>query len=128
MIHNQTQRTVIEHYLDAYNRFDIDGMLAVLHPAIEFKNVSDGQINAQASGIAAFRELAEAAKHLFTTRQQTIMTFDEHESLASIDVDYVGVLAVDLPNGMMAGETLRLIGRSEFLFYDGQIIQITDYS
>jgi hypothetical protein len=37
-------------------------------------------------------------------------------------------LASDLPNGMKAGETLRLNGRSEFTFCDGKIYRIKDVS
>ena len=54
--------------------------------------------------------------------------FRQDDSGASIDVDYEGVLASDLPNGMRAGETLRLTGRSEFAFADGRIVSIRDIS
>ena len=36
------KRSLIKRYLDAYNAFDIDGMMSVIHPDIEFKNVSRG--------------------------------------------------------------------------------------
>jgi hypothetical protein len=39
-----------------------------------------------------------------------------------------GILAADLPNGMKAGESMHLEGRSEFGFRDGRIDRITDYS
>ena len=38
------------------------------------------------------------------------------------------VLAVDLPQGPKAGESLNLKGKSEFRFKDGLIIELTDYS
>ena len=41
------------------NAFDIDGMMAVIHPDIEFKNVSGGEVNATTSGAGDFRLLAE---------------------------------------------------------------------
>ena len=44
------------------------------------------------------------------------------------DIVYEGVLAVDLPNGMKAGEELRINGCSEFEFKDGKIYRITDFS
>jgi hypothetical protein len=40
----------------------------------------------------------------------------------------VGVLALDLPNGMHAGQELRLQGRSRFTFQDGKIRTLADYS
>lgn len=45
-----------------------------------------------------------------------------------IGIDYEGVLAADLPNGMKAGEILRLNGKSEFTFRDEKIYRITDIS
>jgi hypothetical protein len=38
------------------------------------------------------------------------------------------LLASDLPNGIRAGETLRLEGRSELGFRDGRIDRIADHS
>jgi hypothetical protein len=31
-----------ERYLEAYNAFDVEGMLALVDPNVEFKNVSGG--------------------------------------------------------------------------------------
>ena len=43
-------------------------------------------------------------------------------------VDFEPMLAVDLPDGPTAGETLRLRGRSAFSFLDGRIARILDLS
>ncbi len=125
---DQEKRTLIDHYLDAYNAFDVEGMMATLHPDVEFENVSGGEVNASASGADAFRQMAEQATELFTSRQQTVTAFDPSGPGASVEIDYEGVLAADIPNGMKAGETLRLTGRSEFEFADGQISRIRDIS
>lgn len=122
------KRDIIERYLDAYNRFDIRRMMDVVHPDIEFKNVSDGQITATASGASKFRKLAEQAKQMFSSRKQTVTNFEASGDEASIDIDYTAVLATDLPNGMKAGETLQLAGRSDFVFRDRKIYRLTDYS
>jgi ketosteroid isomerase-like protein len=122
------KRALIERYLDSYNRFDVKGMMAVVHRDIEFKNVSDGEINAGASGQDEFRMLAEQSRRLFSWRRQTITKFESDGCGASIEVDYVAVLVADLPNGMKAGETLHLTGRSVFEFRDGKIYRLTDYS
>ena len=125
---SEEKRRLIERYLDAYNRFDIDGMLALIHPDIEFKNLSGGQITAAASGIDAFRDLADQSTTLFSSRRQQITDFSSQDDRATIQVAYEGVLAVDLPNGLQAGETLALTGRSEFTFREGKIISLTDIS
>ena len=122
------KRSLVECYLAAYNAFDIDGMMAVIHPDIEFKNVSGGQVNATTSGSGDFRLLAEKSSELFRSRKQKILTFWSNADQASIAVAFEGVLASDLPNGMKAGETLRLNGRSELTFCDGKIYRIKDVS
>ncbi len=122
------KRPLIEKYLDAYNVFDIDGMMSVIHSDIAFKNVSGGEVNASASGADEFRKLAEQSKGMFSKRKQTITNYESKNDQAFIGIDYEGVLAVDLPNGMKVGETLRLTGRSEFAFRDGKIYRITDIS
>ena len=122
------KRSLVECYLAAYNAFDIDGMMAVIHPDIEFKNVSGGQVNATTSGSGDFRLLAEKSSELFRSRKQKILTFWSNADQASVAVAFEGVLASDLPNGMKAGETLRLNGRSEFTFCDEKIYRIKDVS
>lgn len=126
---DEDKRVLIERYLAAYNSFDIDGMLAVIHSEIEFKNVAGGQTDAAASGMNGFRQLAERAKNLFSSRKQTVSRWEAIDDKSfAIEVAYEGVLAADLPNGMRKGETLRLKGRSEFEFRDGKIYRITDIS
>ena len=122
------KRSLIERYLAAYNALDIDGMMAVIHPDVKFKNVSNGEVNASASGVDEFRKLAEQSKGLFLARKQTVMKFWAKDDQATVEVAYEGVLASDLPTGMKAGETLRLSGRSEFTFRGGKIYRITDIS
>jgi ketosteroid isomerase-like protein len=122
------KRSLIESYLAAYNASDIDGIMAVIHPEIEFKNVSGGEVNATASGEDEFRHLAEKSKELFRSRKQTIINSLSTSDQTTIEVAFEGVLASDNPNGMRAGETLRLNGRSEFRFRDGKICRIIDVS
>jgi ketosteroid isomerase-like protein len=125
---NDEKRAVVERYIAAYNSFDIDGMMAVIHPDSEFKNMSGGEVNATASGAKEFRQLAERSKDLFTSRKQTITGFEVNSDQASVEIAYEGVLACDLPNGMKAGEALSLNGRSEFTFRDGKIFGLRDIS
>ncbi len=124
----QQKRALIEYYLDAYNSFDVKRMVAAFHPDIEFKNVSGGKVSVIASGIEQFRVLAEQSEKMFSSRQQSIKTFEATGDQASIEIDYTGVLAVDLPNGMKAGDTLQLTGHSDFIFQDQKIYRLTDYS
>ncbi len=121
---NHLQR--IERYIEAYNSFDIETMISTLHPDITFQNISNGEVNTEIHGIEAFRTLAEQSKGLFTSRKQTITHIETNESQTRIDVAFEAILAIDLPNGLKAGETLKLQGSSEFTFCDGKIISIMD--
>ena len=125
---DELKKSTILAYLQAYNSFDIDGMIKLLHADIIFKNIVGGEINSQTTGREEFRQLAEQSKGFFTSRQQEPSNFIFSGDHASIDIAYQGVLAIDLPNGLKAGETLKLNGRSEFAFKDGLLIAISDYS
>jgi len=85
-------------------------------------------VTASAKGLRQFRELAETAKTLFSTRSQTITTYQYDAESVTVDIDYQGVLRVDLPNGPQAGQTLKLKGKSIFRFRDGLIYELIDQS
>ena len=121
-------KSLISAYVSAYNHSDVEGMLLLMHPDIVFKNVSGGNINAMAAGLNELRELANRSKALFSSRRQVITAFHSAGNSATADIDFEGIPAVDLPNGMKAGEALCLKGRSEFEFRDGKLYRITDNS
>ena len=50
---------MVKLYIDAYNSFNINAMLSVLHNDIEFKNISNGIITVESRGLSKFRQLAE---------------------------------------------------------------------
>lgn len=125
---NEERQQLVERFIAAYNGFDIDGMLALVHPDIVFKNISGDIVTAEAAGDEAFRELAMQSKAAFASRKQTVTDIRFDAETTVVDIAYEGVLAVDLPNGLKAGDVLRLNGRSEYTFRDGRIYQITDFS
>jgi ketosteroid isomerase-like protein len=124
----QEKRKIIESYISAYNAFDVDGMLRCVHQDIEFKNFSASEVNAATKGIDEFRNLAEKSKALFSSRRETITSFESKDDSAKVGIEFEAVLAVDMKNGMKAGEVLHLFGRSEFKFRDGKLYQIEDHS
>jgi len=124
----KAKKDLIERFVLAYNSFDVDGMIVLMHPECSFQNISDGQVTASATGILQFRELAEKAKALFSTRSQTITAYKFKQESVTLDIDYQGVLCVDLPDGPKAGQTLKLKGKSIFRFRDGLIYELIDQS
>ena len=119
---DDAHRALIERYLDAYNAFDVEGMLALVHPNVAFENVAGGQVTASAQVREELRVLAERAATLFTSRRQTIRTYERTPGGAQVEIDYEGILAADLGPGLSAGTTLRLVGRSTFEIRDGCIM------
>jgi ketosteroid isomerase-like protein len=124
----RAKKDLIERFVRAYNSFDVDGMMALMHPECSFQNISGGEVTASATGIRQFRELAETARALFSTRSQTITTYNFEQEAVTVDIDYQGVLRVDLPNGPKAGQMLKLKGKSIFRFRDGLIYELIDQS
>ena len=122
------KRILIEQFIDAYNRFDVDGMLARLTPDVLFENVADGQVTAAASGIDEFRQLAEQSKALFSERKQTITALKFRPASVVASIAWRGVFAIDVPNGPTAGTVIELEGESEFEFAGGRLSRIVDRS
>lgn len=122
------RQQLIEHYVDAYNRFDIDGMAAMLSPDVRFDNVAQGVKSHETAGIEAFRTLAHTSAGMFSQRQQTVLAleFDPDQVIATIV--FSGTLAVDIPDGPAAGTSVNMTGSSTFTFVDGKIATIVDRS
>lgn len=121
-------KTLLDQYLAAYNARDVDGMLATLHDDMVFENVSNATGPLRLEGKAAFAEQARQAVTWFSERRQTPRHWVLGPDSAAVEIEYRGVLAVDLPNGLKAGQVLELRGVSVFEVRDGRISRLTDYS
>ncbi|WP_433942998.1 nuclear transport factor 2 family protein [Paenibacillus sp. SN-8-1] len=121
-------KEIINKYIEAYNAFDTEGMARFLHKDIVFRNFSNGEVNTETNGIEEFRELSEKSAQMFSSRCQTITSYIAIDDKAEVQIDYEGVLAADLPNGMKAGDKIRLQGKSVFQIKDDKLVLIEDYS
>jgi hypothetical protein len=119
---------IISNYINAYNNFDVDGMLTDLDQSVKFVNISSGEVNMTLTGLSAFKEQAIQAKDLFSIREQTIKSFKHADDQSEIEIAYSAVLAIDLPNGLKRGDKLNINGKSIFKFSGDKIIEITDIS
>ncbi|RPD49682.1 nuclear transport factor 2 family protein [Hymenobacter sediminis] len=122
------QKQLVQDYIEAYNRFDIDGMLRQLHEDVVFRNVSNGEVNLTLTGKEAFLQQAQQALQYFTQREQRVTDWQVADSRVEVLLDYTAVAAMDFPTGLKAGDTLQLQGKSVFQFADGLIISIDDIS
>ncbi|WP_425517331.1 nuclear transport factor 2 family protein [Paenibacillus solanacearum] len=130
MIHliSSEAKEIIENYVEAYNSFDVSGMIKLLHQNILFRNYANGEVNTETKGIQAFRELAEKSTMTFSSRRQNITDYNVTDDKIEVFIDYEGILAVDLPNGLKTGNKVQLKGKSVFKFEEGKISLIEDYS
>ncbi len=119
---------LIYRYIDSYNTFDLDGMIGMVASDIRFENVSGGEVNAKTSGKAEFGVLARQSARLFASRKQTVKTIKIEGDSAFVEIEFEGILAQELPNGLRVGEKLALKGTSEFAFTNGFISSIIDRS
>jgi len=117
---------IINNYVDAYNHFDIDGMLIHLDHGILFNHISEGKINMTIEGLTAFKAQAEQAKSMFSEGQQQIIQFRHEDRQTEIDLKYRATLAVDLSDELKKGSKLELKGKSIFTFSQDKITAITD--
>jgi len=124
----QEQERIVRDYITAYNNFDVGGMTKDLDENIVFENISNGRVDLRTVGLEAFINQAEAATGYFKTREQTVTSWVFAADKVTVDIDYRAVLQVDIPNGPQAGDTLNLIGQSEFEFLNGRIIRLKDIS
>lgn len=119
---------IVKKFILAYNSLNAEGMKTYLHPEIEFKNISSGVVNAHTKGIEEFRELANKSIQIFKERKQKIISYTESDDTVDVEINYQGILAVDLPNGLKAGETLIMNGKSKYVFKDNLITLLVDES
>ncbi len=128
MSKSELYREIIESYVEAYNRFDVVGMLLNADTEITFENISNGKVTLRTDGIDDLRKQAEESKSYFIERKQVIKEMKFGDGVVEVMINFSGILAADLPGGMKAGDKLELQGRSIFKFADDRIIGITDIS
>ncbi|GAB2695650.1 hypothetical protein GCM10027037_19310 [Mucilaginibacter koreensis] len=117
---------LIQAYIDAYNNFDIEGMMAGLKNSMEFKNITGGVVDLHLQGLEAFKQQAIQAVAFFNQRQQTVTDYKHEPAQTEVTIDYQAIVAADLPNGLKQGDLLQLSGTSVFTFDGGKISGITD--
>lgn len=126
MIKSKTKE-IIDNYIEAYNSLDVPGMLKLLHKDIRFRNFVNGEVEMETKGTREFRVLAEKSTKIFSSRQQTIREYSAIDDKIEVIIDYEGILAIDLPNGLKTGDKIQLKGKSVFRMKEEKISRIEDY-
>jgi ketosteroid isomerase-like protein len=125
---SESKQQLIQTYIDAYNNFDVDGMMNTFAQDVVFKNITDGEVSMELNGKEAFRQQALQALKLFSSRKKSITAINNTGNFTEVEIMYHAVLAADLPNGLKAGQQINLTGKSIFVFGDNKIVSLTDIS
>ncbi len=119
---------VIRRYVSCYNDRDIDGMVACVTEDVVFENISNSGQSMRLDGRAMMRQVAELSGNAFSYRRQRVVNIVAGNGKAAAEIEFEGKAAVDLPNGVKAGETVRVRGASFFEFRGPLLCRIADYS
>ena len=119
---------VIARYIQSYNARDIDGMLDCVTDDVVFENISNAGGSMRLDGKDMMRQVAELSGNAFSYRRQRLINVVSGAGKAASEVEFEGKAAVDLPNGVKAGETVKVRGASFFEFRGDLLCRIADYS
>ncbi|MBD3769377.1 MAG: nuclear transport factor 2 family protein [Rhodobacterales bacterium] len=119
---------IIARYIQSYNARDIDGMLDCVTDDVVFENISNAGGSMRLDGKDMMRQVAELSGNAFSYRRQRLINVVSGSGKAAAEIEFEGKAAVDLPNGVKAGETVKVRGASFFEFRGNLLCRIADYS
>lgn len=119
---------IISRYIQSYNDRDIEGMLDCVTEDVIFENISNASQSMRLEGREQMGEVARLSGNAFSYRRQRMINLIIGEGKAAAEIEFEGKAAVDLPNGVRAGETVKIRGASFFEFRGRLLSRIADYS
>lgn len=127
VLNDRTEK--IFQYVEAYNKMDVEDMIANFDDGIIFQNIMNDEKTMELQGIEEFKKQAIEALYYFSERQQSIESITHTHSSTEITINYRAVAAIDFGNGIKKGDEINLQGKSIFEFSaDGKIVRLTDIS
>lgn len=119
---------IITRYIKCYNERDIEGMLDCVTEDVIFENISNTGQSMRLEGRNQMGQVAELSGNAFSYRRQRVVNLVIGTGKAAAEIEFEGKAAVDLPNGVKAGETVKIRGASFFEFRGRLLSRIADYS
>ncbi|WP_343556842.1 nuclear transport factor 2 family protein [Sphingobacterium sp.] len=125
LLNERTEK--IFRYLNAYNKMDVEKMIADFGDEIIFQNIMNSDKTMELQGVEEFKKQAIEALAYFSEREQSIESIIHKYNSTEIVINYRAIAAMDFPIGLKKGEVINLKGRSVFEFSaDGKIRRLTD--
>lgn len=119
---------IISRYIACYNARDIKGMTDCVTEDIVFENISNTGQSMRLEGKDMMSQVAELSGNAFSYRRQRVVNLVTGSGKAAAEIEFEGKAAVDLPNGVKTGETVKVRGSSFFEFRGNLLSRIADYS
>ncbi|MBN8828766.1 MAG: nuclear transport factor 2 family protein [Sphingobacteriia bacterium] len=124
---------IINQYINAYNSFNIDGMLILFAENCIFETVTNSDKPVKVTGKNNLKELATTSAKYFEVREQIIRNYIISENKACIEVEFRGKLASEyslkIQGSNKNGGKVQLLGVSIFEFNSkNEIVILRDYS
>lgn len=119
---------IISRYIACYNARDIEGMIECVTDDIVFENISNSGQSMRLEGKDMMSQVAELSGNAFSYRRQRVVNLVVGSGKAAAEIEFEGKAAVDLPNGVKTGETVKVRGSSFFEFRGNLLCRIADYS
>lgn len=119
---------IINRYIQSYNARDIEGMLDCVTEDVIFENISNTGQSMRLEGRELMGQVAELSGNAFSYRRQRMVNLVIGTGKAAAEIEFEGKAAVDLPNGVKAGEAVKIRGASFFEFRGRLLSRIADYS
>lgn len=118
---------IVREYLDASLAKDAGRLAACFADDIHFEHHSNTGGTVTARGLAAVRGLVNDSARAIRATRQGVRDVVVAGNRVAVEIDFEGIAAADLPNGLKAGDTLRLRGVSFFTLRDGKIAALRDF-
>ena len=119
-------KRIIHEYIKDYNEFNAEGMIKNIHEDVEFKNIANGEVNFELKGKNAFKKQIKQAFAIFKNREMKIVKQKFEDDIVENEVDFKGVLAMDISDELKKFDLVKLQSKSIFKFKNGKIISIED--
>ena len=119
-------KKIVEQYFKAYNEFNLNGMIENIHNDLIFKTIVNGEITYELNGKYAFKEQIKQAFAIFKKREMKIVNQKFGDDMVENEINFKGVLAVDISDKLKKYDLVKLQSKSVFQFKNGKIISIED--
>jgi len=119
-------RITVQKYISAYNDFDIETMVSLMHADCIFESRENNVVMFSTKGKTSFRQICNLSKKNYKYRNQVIEDFKHYDNKVEVKLYFKATLAVDIPDLGKKDEQIAFETKSIFEFKNDLIYKITN--